>query len=99
MCNDTYMNLGKYWDNVETVVATQDIGIFQAAGLHITIELINFLAETHRSASVFCGIGECTLEKIVYVEMKGFGVSNEQNAAEPKVAQSLWYPRQREKGV
>ncbi|PPE00234.1 hypothetical protein GOBAR_DD02752 [Gossypium barbadense] len=51
------------------------------------MELINNIAKVHRGVYVFGGVGEQTREgNDLYMEMKEFGVINEQNLAESKVA-------------
>ncbi|CAN6476815.1 unnamed protein product [Victoria cruziana] len=51
------------------------------------MELINNIAKAHGSVSVFGGVGERTREgNDLYMEMKEFGVINEENIAESKVA-------------
>ncbi|QCD95820.1 F-type H+-transporting ATPase subunit beta [Vigna unguiculata] len=66
------------------------IGLFSGAGVGKTIlimELINNIAKAHGGVSVFGGVGERTREgNDLYMEMKEYGVINEQNIAESKVA-------------
>nr|XP_043622359.1 ATP synthase subunit beta, chloroplastic-like [Erigeron canadensis] len=51
------------------------------------MELINNIAKAHEGVSVFGGVGEQTREgNDLYMEMKEYGVINEQNIAESKVA-------------
>ncbi|CAN6440854.1 unnamed protein product [Victoria cruziana] len=64
------------------------IRLFGGAGVGkivLIMELINNIAKAHGSVSVF--VGECTREgNDLYMEMKEFGVINEENIAESKVA-------------
>ncbi|KAM3398291.1 hypothetical protein P3S68_001806 [Capsicum galapagoense] len=66
------------------------IGLFGGAGVGKTVlimELINNIAKAHGGVSVFGGVGERTREgNDLYMEMKEFGVINEENIAESKVA-------------
>ncbi|KAH1114262.1 hypothetical protein J1N35_007640 [Gossypium stocksii] len=53
----------------------------------LIMELINNIAKAHGGISVFGGVGERTREgNDLYMKMKEFGVINEQNLAESKVA-------------
>ncbi|TKY69249.1 ATP synthase subunit beta [Spatholobus suberectus] len=66
------------------------IGLFSGAGMGkivLITELINNITKAHGGVSVFGGVGERTREgNDLYMEMKEFGVINEQNIAESKVA-------------
>ncbi|KAI9164714.1 hypothetical protein LWI28_000733 [Acer negundo] len=66
------------------------IGLFGGARVGKTVlimELINNIAKTHGSVSVFGGVSERTREgNDLYMEMKESGVINEQNLSESNVA-------------
>ncbi|RVW98087.1 ATP synthase subunit beta, chloroplastic [Vitis vinifera] len=66
------------------------IGLFGGSEVGKTVlimELINNIAKGHGGVSVFGGVGERTREgNDLYMEMKEYGVINEQNISESKVA-------------
>jgi len=66
------------------------IGLFGGAGVGKTIlimELINNITKAHGGVSISGGVGERTHEgNDLYMKIKEFGVINEQNIAESKVA-------------
>ena len=66
------------------------IGLFGGSEVGKTVlimELINNIAKGHGGVSVFGGVSERTREgNDLYMEMKEYGVINEQNISESKVA-------------